>query len=71
VILLAGTVNKETGSVMLIAFPVENVAEDATGMTGHENSSTGAERIFAVYVKWSAGHDPFLTCSVDFLTGHA
>jgi len=56
---------------MLIAFPVENVAEDATGMTGHENSSTGAERIFAVYVKWSAGHDPFLTCSVDFLTGHA
>ena len=40
-------------------------------MTDHENLHTGAERIFAVYVKCIADPDPLFTGSADFLTDHA
>lgn len=40
-------------------------------MTDHEDLFTGAEIIIAVYVKRSAGHDPSLTCPVNFLTDYA
>lgn len=56
---------------MKMASPVENLAEDATEMTDHADFSTGYERLFAVYARQIAGHDPLLTCSVNFLTGHA
>lgn len=60
-----------TGYVIKIAVPAENIAEDVIGITGHGKPFTGAERIFTVYAKQSAGHDPLLTCPVNFLTDHA
>ena len=68
---LAGGAIDLTGSAILITVPVENMPEGVTGMTDPEDSFTGAERIFAVYVERTAGPDPLLTCSVNFLTGHA
>ena len=70
VILLAEGAVILTGGVILIAVPVENMPEGVMGMTDHEDSFTGAERIFAVYVERITGHDPLLTCSVNFLTDH-
>jgi hypothetical protein len=51
VILLTGGAKKLTGHAMEIAFPAENMSEDVKRMTDHENFSTGAARIFTVYVK--------------------
>jgi hypothetical protein len=71
VILLAGTVIKLTGYALYVAYPAENIPEDAINITDHEDSSTGGERLFADYVKRSAGHAPLFTGSVNFLTDHA
>jgi hypothetical protein len=70
VILIAGAVNGFTGTVVYVTAPAKNTPEDARGMTGYENSVTGAERIFAGYVRRPADYDPLLTYSVNFLTDY-
>ena len=70
VIFITGDVMILTGYAILLAVPVENMPEGVMERTGHEDLFTGAERIFAAYVERTAGHDPLLTGSVNFLTDH-